>query len=788
MRNPILLIVFSVVLITTNAEAQVGKRWYSYSDYLSFTSSAGFSLMDIWNDTTGIFGYSGLPSPYQGNKFVSVGTSFAPRLASWNDVTLFGSTIKVGPGDVYTIDSVRIYGNYQRNSAKPSPKDTLRLGFVYGNGTTTTNLPGNSLTGGPLLVDYGSDPVNFLQMFHDSTKNIAARYVGAVPVPYVQSIILSSTDTSSAFNRAYALTTPFSVPAGSCASMSFTFKSGDASYTPFDTIRYESGSYKYGLFNPIIGYEGTTGSPMFAIYDPADSNVGFFKNEGYGDAGWGGLYIPTWAWVVGGGPSELQYPAFDFHINCPTCDLNDSITGTLHACVGTTSSLAFSLPGGTWSSSNPSVATVGVGTGIAGGVAAGAVTITYTLSGHHSYTTFIVDAAPAAITGTTHVCTGASTALSDATFPGTWTSGSTSVATVDLITGTVYGAAPGTSVITYTAATGCTATTIVTVTASPAAITGTTSVCVGLTTTLADVTVGGTWSSGVTSLATVNSVTGVVGGVSAGTAGITYTTSGGCYATTLVAVGTAPSAGSVTGASTVCAGSSVTLLDGAAGGVWSSSASVIATVNSAGMVGGVSAGSATISYTVTNSCGTATATAPITVNPAPDPGTITGAVTDVCPGYSISLTDLAPGGVWSSSSTGVATVSASGVVYGVAMAGGSATISYTVTNSCGTLSATIPVNVISQVICALNVKTSHEAGEAIEVYPNPNKGTFTLNLVSDKNEQAQIIVTNLVGEKVKEFTIQTNKVSDVQLNQAPGIYFLQATTSAGKNIVKVVVE
>jgi uncharacterized protein YjdB len=788
MKNLLLLVVFSVFFAATNANAQVGKRWYSYSDYLSFTSSVGFSLMDIWNDTTAVFGYGGASPAYFGNNFVSVGTSFAPRLTAWNDVSLFGSTIKVGPGDIYTIDSVRIFGNYQRNNAKLLPKDTLRLAFVYGNGTLTTNLPGNSLTGGPLLVDYGSDPVYFLQMFHDSTKNIAAKYVGAAAVPYVQSIILSATDTSSNFGRAYALTTPFSIPAGNCASMSFTFKSGDASYTPFDTVRYTSGAYKYGLFNPVIGYEGTAGSPVFAIYDPADSNVGYFKNEGAGDAGWPGLYVPTWAWTAGGGASELQYPVFDFHITCTTCDLNDDITGTLHVCAGSTSALGFSLPGGTWTSSNPSVATIGLATGIAGGVAIGVATITYTLSGHHAYAQFTVDAAPAVIMGTTHVCTGASTTLTDATFPGTWTSGSTGVANVDLITGSVLGMSPGTSIITYTASSGCSATTIVTVTASPAAIGGTMNVCVGFTTALTDATPSGTWTSGSTGIATVGAGSGIVGGVSSGSAIITYTTAGGCYVTASVVVNTAPTAGTVTGASTVCAGSTISLVDGAPGGLWSSSAMVVATVNGAGVVSGVSAGATTISYTVTNSCGSATASAPVTVNPMPDPGTITGAVTDVCPGYSITLADAAPGGVWSSSSTGVATVDASGVVYGVATAGGSAAISYTVSNSCGTLSAVLPVNVVSQGLCALNVKSNSGNYEEVEVYPNPNKGLFAVKLFSDNNQQADITITNLVGEKVKEFTISANKVNDVQLNQAPGIYFLSATTGTGKYVVKVVVE
>ena len=72
---------------------------------------------------------------------------------------------------------------------------------------------------------------------------------------------------------------------------------------------------------------------------------------------------------------------------------------------------------------------------------------------------------------------------------------------------------------------GCGATSnAVTVNATPvvADITGASSVCAGNTTTLANTTVGGTWSSSNTAIATINS-SGVVTGVGAGTATITYT-------------------------------------------------------------------------------------------------------------------------------------------------------------------------------------------------------------------------------------------------------------------------
>ena len=217
-------------------------------------------------------------------------------------------------------------------------------------------------------------------------------------------------------------------------------------------------------------------------------------------------------------------------------------------------------------------------------------------------------------------------------------------------------------------------------------ITGASDVCIGFTTTLSDSTIGGTWSSSNTAFATIGSITGIVMGVSVGISVITYNVSGN-FVTDTVTVHSLPSAGSITGTSSVCAGSTITLIDAIAGGAWSSS-NASATV-SGGIVTGVSAGIDTISYSVTNMCGIATASKTITVNPLPSAGTIMGS-SNVCVGSTITLTDVAPGGVWNSSNA--TAIVSGGIVTGVSA--GADTINYTVTNMCGiaTTNKTITIN------------------------------------------------------------------------------------------------
>ncbi len=229
-------------------------------------------------------------------------------------------------------------------------------------------------------------------------------------------------------------------------------------------------------------------------------------------------------------------------------------------------------------------------------------------------------APPAAITGSLTACPGTTTALSSATSGGIWTSSNTSNAIVGSTTGIVTGVTGGTTAtITYTGPSGCITTAVVTINTNPAAITGTSTVCPGLTLTLSDVTTGGTWSSSNTALATVGSSSGVVTGISGGNPVISYTIPNGCYATTVVTVQPlAP----ITGVASVCAGYSTTLVDVTPGGVWSSSNPAVGTISSAGVFTGITVGSTTISYTVASLGCSATITAFVTN--APTAFTVTG--------------------------------------------------------------------------------------------------------------------------------------------------------------------
>lgn len=377
---------------------------------------------------------------------------------------------------------------------------------------------------------------------------------------------------------------------------------------------------------------------------------------------------------VAGGVAPISYVLTTtgcFAIKNVTVNPIGPITGGPNACLGYTLALGNTATGGTWMSGNTSVATIDGATGVLTPVATGTTSVTYTLStGCVAYTTITVNALPADITGATAVCAGGATTLACATSGGAWSSSNAATANVGTGTGVVTGGAAGTALISYTVGTGCFKTYAMTVNPVPAAITGTATVCEGLTAALACATGGGTWSSSDMAVATVAG--GTVTGVAAGTATITYTLSTGCYGTRTVTVNALP--GAISGTLAICQGANTTLSSTTGGGTWTSSNTLVATVTSPGNIIGGTAGTAVISYTLSTGC---RAMAIITVNAVP--AGITGS-TSVCTGATTTLTNTLTGGTWASSNTAVATIGSGGDVTGVAAGG--VTITYSLSTGC----------------------------------------------------------------------------------------------------------
>jgi len=345
--------------------------------------------------------------------------------------------------------------------------------------------------------------------------------------------------------------------------------------------------------------------------------------------------------------------------------LPSPVYGFADVCPGSTIVEHDSTAGGKWRSLITSIATIDSNTGLLTGVAAGVVTISYTLTSTGCAASRIVHVV--SISGPGTICNGDSAAMASTSAGGTWSSSDLTKATVNSTSGVVTGTGMGSATITYTLPSGCTITTPISVNAL-APILGVDSTCIGASRYLTDIVGGGNWTSGDLTIATVVIDSGRVFGVAVGSADITYTLPTGCQRIVTFNVIDYPPA--ILGIQTACPGTTTTLVDATGGGYWTSGNTAIATVDSiTGIVTGVAADTVDIFYTISPGCTVGTA---VTINPLPAP--ITG-MKVICPGSIDSLSDVTLFGKWTSVTPTLGTVDSVGVVTGIS--GGNAQIRYT---------------------------------------------------------------------------------------------------------------
>lgn len=465
-----------------------------------------------------------------------------------------------------------------------------------------------------------------------------------------------------------------------------------------------------------------------------------------------------------------------------------NISGSNAICVGLTTNLtATPAAAGTWTSSNPAVATIN-SSGVVTGVSAGTATFTFTntatgCTSNASAPVTIHPKSPVSITGPNSICKNSTTSLSP-TSGGTWVSTNPSVATVNN-SGLVTGVNQGTARFIFTNSQGCASDTTAVVTVSDntaPVINGPSQVCVNQNITLT-ASGSGTWSSSNNTIATINS-SGVLTGVSQGSVIITYThSSGACNneSTKAIMVYPVPTA-SVTGSNTICVGST-TILSPTSGGTWTSSNPAVATVSNSGIVTGLSNGVVTFTFTSTQGC-VSNVTAPVTIISKPTI-TLTGP-SQVCVGSQTTFTPVS-GGNWVSSNTAIASIAPNGIV--TAISAGVVKFIFTSSNGCVSDSS-VNITINSKPNLAIDFHgsvclTDTSRLTAIVTQGNPNY-TFVWTGPSSFTGNTQTININTNGNYYVTVTdsksCTANTVAFVYQRYEPFITTLNTTVCDGQTI------
>jgi uncharacterized protein YjdB len=329
---------------------------------------------------------------------------------------------------------------------------------------------------------------------------------------------------------------------------------------------------------------------------------------------------------------------FEFSLTSSTCknttptqlEVNQTDTTILSdnsICVGTTSSIS-PTTGGTWSSSDTSIAVIS-NAGLITGKKVGSATFIYT-----SLATGCITLPSAALAVTTGpainppadpvLCIGDMTNITNVgNIAGTWTAIDSFVATINPTTGAITAKNPGITRFVFTQdISGCQSqpSAILTVRPKPIiALNGGLNICIGATTDFnADAT--GTWTALSPAIATIDANTGTVTGVASGTARFTFQSTEGCFADTTaeVRVALAPIV-AIVGRTNICIGDTTTLFPNT-GGTWTSSNTQVAVVTNDGIVTSRGPGLVTFSFVESGGgCAAAGATGTLTVGSCVDP-------------------------------------------------------------------------------------------------------------------------------------------------------------------------
>jgi len=297
-----------------------------------------------------------------------------------------------------------------------------------------------------------------------------------------------------------------------------------------------------------------------------------------------------------------------------------------------------------------------------------------------------------------------------------------------------------------------------------------------------------TWSTNNAAAATVSS-TGVVTGVTAGSATITATSSGvaGTSAITVTAgppptpvvttVTVAPTSASVVAGSTTTLQATVKDQNGnvmtGQTVTWTTNNAAAATVNSSGVVTGVAAGSATITATSSGKAGTSsitvTAVPPVvtTVTVAPTSASVVaGATTTLVATVKDQNGNVMTGQTvtWTTNNAAAATVNSSGVVTGVAA--GSATITATSSGKTGTSSIT--VTAVLPVVTTVSVAPTSATVVA---------GATTTLVATVKDQNGNVMTGQTVTWTTNNAAAATVSSSGVVSGVAAGSATITATSS-----------
>ena len=336
------------------AKTTAAPRWYSYTDYFdqnesATSSSVALSLPYLWGSNTVLMNFS---SGFDTANLVSYGGVIDPSFSGFNNFSYYPGEMQINSTNAYAIDSLQFTGVYLNNPASLTV-DTLRVSFVYGDGSTASDIykVSTTINTGSILTNYGAvgSTIDNYRM-HMNTGTLTASGTTVI----TKNILLDNTSTPPSWavdtvNGLYVgrvavgtAGTGISIPAGSMVGMSVTFLSGATMPMLYDTVFFGSPAVppvKYNMFRAGVVHRGVAGTPAFPSYSATDRNTG-----NYVDKTTTNYYVPHWFWSSGASAASVQYPDFAVRAICASCGVVVDGTSSVNEVAKTTKVNAYPNP------------------------------------------------------------------------------------------------------------------------------------------------------------------------------------------------------------------------------------------------------------------------------------------------------------------------------------------------------------------------------------------------------------------------------------------------------------
>ncbi len=294
-----------------------GTRTYNYVELLDLLNAVDDGFPYLWGSGDALSYFTG---GVDTSSYMGFGAVLHPWYNLFNDefASDFKGKIGIQSYSAYRVDTIAIYGTYLQNSNKMNNTvvDTLRVALTYGNGSNGSDLDLTSWFGGNIKANYGVDTLVVVDVQYDFNQRVAEGTTRVIKnIPITQAV---ADDTlANGLNR-FAIYFGQNIPAGNLVAVTATVITGDASYTPYDTVFYGSSRpneiVEYNMMRPWVFEQNTN---AYATYTAGNYNLGLgMLNIQDTGSNFYDRYLNQFFWTK---ESSSEFPYIDFVITCTDC-------------------------------------------------------------------------------------------------------------------------------------------------------------------------------------------------------------------------------------------------------------------------------------------------------------------------------------------------------------------------------------------------------------------------------------------------------------------------------------